>query len=278
MAAASDDQGNVVAVFLQVDPGYVAAPTGTITTAYPIRGNDVRVFAAVRGADGTWNGPTRIDDSARFSSDTTTVFQDAWGRTGGTQANITGGIEYPSPAVAYVGGGRFLAAFALTDLEASTSSIWVRGFTVGSGWDDASEFLELDQLALDSDTTFEAYRFANDLFMTGDGQGDALLVAHVVVPSDDGSDVTLHNYGMKSYVYSTAGGGWQSQYAQLIPSSVCQAVSSVPSVGDPYSCWGLKPGGMIFPGGEAVVVFPAPAGTSGTDASRLRLYSTELYQ
>lgn len=278
MSAATDGQGNVVVVFLQTDPGFVIAPTGTISTAYTIRGNDVRVFAAMRGASGIWTGPTRIDDAARFSTDTTTVFQDAWGRVSASQANITGGIEYPTPAVTYLGEGRFLAAFAMTDLVASKSSIYTRGYSVGSGWDSASQIGLLDSLKLNSATTIEAYRFANDLFMTGNGQGDALLVAHVVVPSDDGSDVTLHNYGMKSYIYSRDNGGWLSQYSQLIPSSICRASADFPDLGDPYLCWGLKPQGMIFPGGEAVVVFPAPASATGTGASKLRLYSTELRQ
>jgi alpha-tubulin suppressor-like RCC1 family protein len=277
MSAATDGEGNVVVVFLQTDPGFVAAPTGTISTPYTVRGNDVRVYAAMRGADGTWTGPTRIDDAARFSVDTTTVFQDAWGRASSSQSSITGGIEYPTPAVAYLGSGRFLAAFAMTDLANSKSSIYTRGYSVGSGWDSADQIAVLDTLKLNASTTIEAYRFANDLFMTGNGEGDALLVAHVVVPSDDGSDVTLHNYGMKSYIYSTDNGGWQDKFSQLIPSSICRASADFPAVGDPYLCWGLKPQGMIFPGGEAVVVFPAPAGSTGTSATELRLYSTELH-
>jgi alpha-tubulin suppressor-like RCC1 family protein len=279
MSAATDGAGNVVVTFLQVDPDFVTAPTGTISTPYVVRGNDVRVFAAMRGADGTWTGPTRLDDASKFSSDTTTVFQDAWGRASNSLANITGGIEYATPVVSYIGEGRFLAAFALTNLVASRSAIYVRGFTVGTGWDPASQIFVLDALNLDSSTTLEAYRYANDLFMTGNGQGDALLVAHVVVPSDDGSDVTLHNYGMKAFVYSRDQGGWRPDAQQLIPSSICRASADWPAaIGDPFRCWGLKPHGMIFPGAEAVVVFPAPAGTSDTDATRLRLYSTEFRQ
>jgi len=112
--------------------------------------------------------------------------------------------------------------------------------------------------------------------MVADGQGDALLMAQVVVPSQDGSNVTLRNFGMKAFIYSESQGGWGSGF--LIPNSICRASSLTPTVIPAVNaCWGLKPQGMIFPGGEAVVNFPAPAGSTAPAATSMRLFTTEFH-
>lgn len=65
----------------------------------------------------------------------------------------------------------------------------------------------------------------------------------------------------------------------LIPNSLCRPKSAWTTIGLPYFCWDLKPQGMIFPGGEAVVVFPAPNTETAQwpEATSLRLFSTEFH-
>ena len=69
MSAATDGQGNVLTVYLQSQPGFVTAPSGTVTTQYPVRHNDVRVYASMRGASGVWTGPTQTRRRNRVRTD-----------------------------------------------------------------------------------------------------------------------------------------------------------------------------------------------------------------
>ncbi|MGK5084059.1 hypothetical protein WDW37_12245 [Bdellovibrionota bacterium FG-1] len=283
MAAAADDQGNVVSVFIQQYPSLALPPVDTITTTPPTRYYDYRVYGSARGASGLWIGPTQLDDPSKFDIYTTTHYQDSLGVKGNVEA--VGGIEWYSPAIAYVGSGRFMAAFAITDLVALKSSIVVRGYTVGTGWDPIDQIVELDSLSMNSVT--EAYRYANDLKLVGDGQGNATLIAHVVVPSGTGSTHTLRNYGFKAYPYSYSDSGKTGSWGsgQLLANSICRASTaqftlpiaiSATTGAERYFCWALKAEAVMFAGGETVIVYPAPAAGSGTLSTYLRLYSTEL--
>lgn len=273
LSSATDGQGNVVAVFIQKMPGYVEPPLGTITTTLTRRNHFFRVYASVRGATGIWNGPTQIDE--QFDVFTTTLYQDSLGAAASI-AEAVGGIDYAKPVVAHLGSGRFLAAFALTDHISMTSGIYVRGYTVGSGWDAAGSTFLLDSMSIPLDAN-EAFRFANDLALAADGLGNATLVAHVVVPSGTGATQPERHYALKVYRYEAGNGGWQAPH--YVSNSLCQspaaAIAHPVDPDDRYVCWRSRPQVAVFPGGETVVVYAAPVAASGALANHLRLYSVE---
>jgi hypothetical protein len=282
--AAADGNGDVVAAYLSdLNP----APTGPVTQSIPPTCHaSTRLFGSVRTASGTWTGPTRLD--SQFSTQTTSMFQQSGtvlpnfptGDTGpepgcGT-TNVVGGIDFATPAVAYIGGGRFMVAFPMTDNLAHTGGIYVRGYTVGTGWDPTTVTLDLQPLGGVSDQ----YRYANELVAGSDGQGDVVLVAQYVLPSPDstgtapgGDTAALRAYGYKVWTFNSSG-GW-SQPTLFQGNLSCPAPTASQVTLKNYRCWSLKPQAVIFPTGETIVAMPAPDPyNSGTN---LRLFSMEYH-
>jgi len=270
-SAAADGKGNVLAVFIQKHPLLESTNCDGFTTPATIEGCEYRLYASVRNSLGIWSGPMQIDSS--FTPTTTvktTLFQDSNADVG---TSIVGGKEYFTPGVAYVGDGKFLVSFAMIDNGNETTGLYVIPYTFGSGW---GSITTLDSYELSS--TGDAFRLANDLHFTGTGQGEALLTVQNVIEATDMSDGTLRHYGFRAYQYSESSGWATPLYIQN--QYTCVAPTDLTSIPDTYPCWNLKFQGAIFPGGETVVVFPAPDpadadSTTGTRSLHLRLYSLE---
>jgi hypothetical protein len=266
LSAAADASGDVLAVFVYpVTATSIVCDPGTIglNATYNCQN---RVFAAVRGASGIWSAPTQLDDS--FDITTTTLYQNAGvipnpGPTG------VGGMPYARPGITYIGNGTFMATFSLIDNLKRTSGVYTRTYQVGVGWNSAVNALDVIPLPTNSDS----FRYANQLHIASDQEGDAIITASFVnfVAGTNGTDPTERNYTFKVYRY-VYNYGWQTpdvlSTETVLPQ--CPAPSAIFTY---YDCWYQEPQGYIFPSGEAVVVVPA-LDPSGASQSEMRLFST----
>lgn len=270
--ADSDGEGNVLAVFYQHKSTLVSA---NCTEYYAIN-CDIRLYANMRNSSGQWvSGPTQVDTSTTFGVETkTTHYQPATFHNPVTA--YTGGVDYARPTVVYVGHKRFIAAFAMnnaTTTTARTSSLYVRGYTVGKGWDSEPTILDSDTVvngAVAAD--YNAYRIANTISLSSDRNGNALLVAQVVTPSATRNvDYETREFSYKAYrltgVTDTSNGSWStgdSTPFDLLPPCSADYLTY-------KRCQNLTAKSAVFADGESVVVVPAPADVGAED--QIRLYN-----
>ncbi len=244
-SVATDGVGTAIAVFVQknpTNPSCITNPTVTKKCEY-------RVYATVRGLSGQWVGPTQLDSG--FSLSTTALYQES------------GGIEYFTPGITYIGNGAFLAVFAVTDNASSpaTTGIYSRKYTVGVGWD--SSVTTIEQVILTGTT--EQIRMANDFKLASDGLGHAALISQYVVPTSTLVDRNSRSYGYKIFRYSSTN-GWISSYL-ISGDQTCDVTKLSYSI-----CANLRPQVSIFPGGEFILVYPVP--DNATAPTFLKLNTT----
>lgn len=249
--ASADSDGNVVAVMLRENPS--VAPASCNVNAPNCH---VRVYSAIRTALGMWLTPSQVDSA--LTTTLTTLYQNS---------GVSGGVDYPTPSVAFAGSGKFLAAYPVIDvssLAARTNTLYVRDYNVGAGWD--SSAVQLENAILAGAQT-NHYRYTNDVKLVSDGEGNALLTVHGVNASATDLTPAGRAFGYRFYRY--ASGTW-------IDAAVPQATSAWSVPGCPATnraCQTHMGESGIFPSGEAVVIFPAPESAL---SSRLRLFSTEF--
>jgi len=239
-SAAADASGNVVVVFVQKkNPAPVCSGTTTPATS----GCEYRVFASMRGATGVWTGPTQLDGGI-LDETTSTVYQ----------ANATsGGVDYPTPSVAYLGDGIFMAAFPMINTSAHTGAVYVRTYNVGRGWDSKNTTLDSSGIT----GTADQYRVVNDLKLATDGAGNAVLALHRI--TTDNATVANRSYGHKVYLYKD--GGWDGGTV-LTGYTGCLTTA----------CKNPKLQTGMFENGQILLIGPAAA--SASDAN-VRLFSFE---
>ncbi len=249
-SGASDSDGNVLAVMLRTHPT-IASTSCSVNSP----NCQVRVFSAVRNALGQWLTPTQVDTT--LTPSVTTFYQDS---------TVAGGTDYPTPAVAYMGSGQFMAAYPVIDisnLASRINSLYVRTYNVASGW--TSSLTQLETATLAGAQT-NIYRYTNDVKLVSDGQGKALLIAHGVNASDYDAYPSSRSFGYRAYRYID--GYW-------LDSSVPWSSLGAGSAGCPTAlagCGNPRVEAAIFTSGEAVMVYPAP---EFVGSPRLRLFSVE---
>lgn len=244
--AATDGRGTVVVAYIDDDPSVSCASTAAGEC-------NMRLFGAVRTAGGGWSAPLRLDES--FNASLTSFYQN-----GGTA-----GKEYADPAVAYVGNGKFIVVFTLTDIDADVNGLYARTYTVGKGWSPSTEVLFEGSLAVDVDNTNQ-YRLVNDVRLATDRQGKAAIVLSYLVTDD--TAVADRELGIAVVRY-TAEDGVIDAVAMAHDEAVCPVDPS-----DPASCHLRRFDASLFSSGEIVVVFEGPESPGSTD---MRLYSLEYY-
>ncbi len=304
-SAASDGYGNVLVVF------YDAMPDVECSTETEPMGEkcNYRLFAAVRGATGTWIGPSRIDSN--IAETTTTFYQgDFEGgvvSTPGDYTPVQGGMAFAKPGVVSIGQGQFLVVYAGTDLLARSGFVKALKYNVQSGWDLANEETLSERCLTGSQSDCSegdldyAYRIVNEITAAEDRAGEAIFVLQEVADQVDLTDPTTRRMGYRAFRYSAANGGWAMDPSD--PSSVkltwlnelsettipyCRVSAQV----EGYDLPNCNRGGAqaaIFSTGEAVIVFAAPVsertGTlpdvtntvNWTDTSDTDYENTELY-
>ncbi|MGZ6309878.1 MAG: RCC1 domain-containing protein [Bdellovibrionota bacterium] len=274
-SAVADRSGDVVVVFYQNNS---AVTTCSFSTSFLANKNcQVRLYAAVRNAGGVWAGPTQLD--GQLTPQTTTFFQDSQGAiasTGPTYPNnIAGGVNYATPAVTYVGSGRFLVAYSVIDELFATSTVYWTGYSVGSGWDQGATILDQQTIPSTTAAKIEPFRYVNDLYFAGEsGAGNAVLVAHVVDPTSTlltGFATRAYNFEIFQYSGGAFGTGHLLDQTYKCLGSFVTGVAPL-GLAAPYPCWNPSMQAGVFSTGEAFVIFPAPDTSTPTT---LRLYSVE---
>ncbi len=293
--AAADGDGNVLVVF------YDQMPSVTCSTDVEIAAErcDYRLYAAFRGADGVWAGPSRID--VNLTPTLTTFYQSEYSDSEvGSASEVQGGVPFARPGVAALGGGKFVVLYSGTDLQTQEGFTRVLSFSAGTGWDWANEAM-LDSRCLigdvsdcAADTLDLSYRPVNEISVAYDRHGEAFFVLQEVIPEADLTDPTVRRLGYRGVRYSSSGGGWvldssaadvkftwlNSLHGLSIPG--CRMAAAVAGYDLP-SCNRWPAQAAIFPSGEAVLVFPAPsqerasAGSSPLTPSDPDYENIELY-
>lgn len=254
-SAAADGQGNIITAMIMKHP--TIAPTSCSTSA---AGCNYRAYAAVRNTLGQWLAPAQIDTG--LSASVTTHYQpppSAGGQYAATR-------DYSTPGIAYLGSGRFLMAYGYTDvtnLAARVGAIQSRGYTIGGGWDATTQTIGSQIL---SGAQTNLYRTANELKMVSDGNGNAILAVHAVIPSINNFTAWGRAMGYQFYRFSDE--IWVDGASPY--QSWDHGVAGCPIKWSP--CGSAKMEAALFSSGEAVVVFPAPADATAT---QMRLFSVE---
>jgi hypothetical protein len=249
-AAASDGAGTVISVFYQWDPGYL----GSCASLAPYC--QYRLYASVRSPSGEWIGPTPLDEHLQVHRASTTYYQDA---------EDQGGIAQARPQIVYAGGGRFWVASVYTDASdtsAPYAQIFLRGYTVGEGWDQTEEIVSLGNpfYLKTNGTAFSAYRPINDVYLAADasGAGYLALVAQHLDDDLEHGDASLREYRHSVFRYDPASGGWQDP--ETVPVDLgCPARVS----GSLTYCSRAKFSALVFEGGETVALVPIQVTSSG---------------
>jgi hypothetical protein len=199
--AAADGEGNVVVVFLQKSPNFVGTCDADADNC------QWRVFASYRTGAGVWTGPMQID--GELQPLTTTYYH--------ASILLEDGRDFVAPTITYVGDGYFLAAFTAIDVTDATdprAKVYVRGFTVGGGWDlppaGLTEPVAVVDVRLQKDGgTFgtDLYRPINYLSISGDGEGNALLIvrqtlSYKMSAATTAASISDWNYGYTVWRYS----------------------------------------------------------------------------
>lgn len=283
--AASDENGTVVATFLAEDPStarsssgdYSCAPASstTSTLSYPATDQcQFRVMGASRGADGTWAGPSRVEDSTTLRL-STTHFQDSYGRLAGDPLSFVGGTEFYVPGLAYLGGGRFLTVFSLSNTLNNRSELWGRVYETAKGWADQATRIDTG-----ASSTSLVYRRHNTLGVAGDGAGNAVIATQYLSTTGSTTEITLpENRSFQTLAFKYTGSTGKYDAGEILSGPEACPVALVyddGSVGSNDACWKLEPQVAAFIGTqgstEALVITPGRAPES---PSRLRLYSIE---
>lgn len=272
--ADSDGEGNVLSVFYQ-QKSSLAAATCKVNYATNCK---IRLYANIRNSSGQWAGPAQIDTSSEFGEEIkTTHYQPSLVADSATSP--TGGVNYARPVVAYVGNKRFIAAFAMNDvtsLSKRKSGLFVRGYTVGKGWDEDVTTLTTANLVNNGDptdggnTAYNAYRITNTISLSSDRNGNAVLVAQVVSSaSTSNAAYSTREFNYKAFVLTgvteTSNGTWSAG-----EKDVFEGIPPCKAYYDDYPrCQNLTAKAAVFASGEATIVVPAPKEVGSEDEIRL---------
>ncbi|MBL7714708.1 MAG: hypothetical protein JNL01_04515 [Bdellovibrionales bacterium] len=252
-SAATDGQGNVIAAMIMKHPTIAASSCSTSAA-----GCNYRAYAAVRNTLGQWLAPAQIDTG--LTASVTTHYQPP------TTPQYSATRDFSTPGIAYLGSGRFLMAYGYTDvtnLAQRVGAIQSRGYTIGGGWDATPQSIGATILA---GAQTNLYRSANELKMVSDGQGSALLAVQSVIPSANNYVPWGREMGFQFYRYANE--AWLDGTAPY--QSWDHGIYGCSVKWSP--CGLAKMEAALFPNGEAVVVFPAPADATQT---KMRLFSVE---
>lgn len=247
-SAAADSSGNVLVVYYAGKPSVTSCDSdvpGTLSCQY-------RVFASVRNVSETWVGPTQLDTD--LAIETTSAYQD-----------VGNGTEFPKPAVVHVGDGKFLVAYTFVDYSDSSSkvsSVYVRSYQVGVGWNTEVQVLDTQELLGITGSASDHYRGVNGLKLVSDGQGNAVLLLHKVLEDGDSATQGDRLFGYQSYHY-TAATGWTET---LILDEDTVGLPGCPVTS--ADCRAAKLEAAVFTSGEAIWVMAAPE-SAGSSSMRL---------
>ncbi len=247
-SAATDDIGNLVAVYIEEKNNYATASSSACASA-GMRNCANRVYAVVRSPNGVWLDPMQLDTDVPEGN--STYFQ----------STVEGGINYPTPSVAHLGYSTFITAYPVTETISGSlakTHIRVRTYKAGVGWDGAAT--GLGSFLVPGPPY---YRAVNEVKISGDGAGNAVVMAQVVDTTTAYPGAHLRKYGYVAYVFSSKTGKWtEGQWISGVPT--CPVTQA--------NCLSPRMDGAIFQGEQGVFVFPAPEAEGSTN---VRLYSTE---
>lgn|GEM_PF-6904584 len=286
-SAATDRQGTIVAVYIARHSDELSVTCSSLALNC-----DFRLYASVQSPSGLWTGPMPLDEAFVTNKKTTTYAQEAEDDFDGSDPTldldfsaVQPGLEFATPQVTYIGSGKFLVAAVLSDYtttDAPETIVFSRVYTVGSGWDETSATLQVDDAIAHSahpDTeVFSTYRPINEIKLASNQEGQAVLLMQVTDPdSSDQGDPELRTWIHQAYIYQD-GSGWSDPEVFLdeIP---CPALANQnPDDDSVLYLTGCAYGRMELAqltGGESVAVFSAPDSTDGNPL-RLGLFGSEL--
>jgi hypothetical protein len=252
-AATSDSGGNTAVAWIQKSPSIANSACARETSSLPRTINcDYRLYAAVRTAAGSWQGPTQIDSDYTGLSARTTLYQDAYASSPNGDGTALGGTEYASPTLAAVGEGQFLIPYVILNTQALSSELRVRSYRVGTGWSATSTLLSQGTYTSDY-----AFRHVNELKIFGNPTAKSAILLGQKFTTSSADD-----YGIYGWVYSSTS-GWGTA-GKLHPGLGCDPLVS--------SCAHPAFQGVMLDTGEAIVVFPAHSVTDTDGTGDLLLH------